>query len=46
MEVLHTPLAYVAVGVLPGADSVNGMDEPLSTSSRLRKREDDLDPSL
>lgn len=38
MEVLHTAFADIAVGIFSGADSVDGVDEPLSTSSHLEKR--------
>lgn len=38
MQVLHTALANVAIGIFPGADSVDGVDEPFSTSRHLQKK--------
>lgn len=38
MEVLNTTLANVAVGVFSGADSVDSVDEPFSTSSHLESK--------
>lgn len=39
MEVLYAALANVAVGIFSGADSVDGVDEPFSTSSHLKAQD-------
>lgn len=38
MQVLHTALANVAVGIFSGADCVNSVDEPFSTGGHLQKK--------
>lgn len=38
MQILQTALANVTIGVLPGADHVNGVDEPFPTAGHLQNR--------
>lgn len=38
MEIIHTALANVAVGVFSGADSVDGVDKPFPTCSHLKNK--------
>lgn len=36
MQILQTALANVTIGIFPGADRVNGVDEPFPTAGHLQ----------